>query len=301
MQFLMTFTNITKFAEDNWMHAYSQECNVVDQFEGYDRYIALVASIEAWMVFVPLIYELSKVLVPGIPCVGGTDSIEDVDKKRDPKSMHLHFLKYITVISPDLLLSVLASWWMQIVSNANPKTYERNEVGYVEEPIKSCRIEYNKYKVVFEHGVYVRRAASYDENIEKMAAIECGEFAESCSDISTQDVECPPDSECKYVTWIQLISHQDGWVPLTTPNGEAVLQLISENVQEHENEPSTDFIEEGDVDMIESIEKGDVRSRRKHRSSSAAICYDGDVKNMIRIQSDTVRYDPAFRVVSSGK
>ena len=52
---------------------------------------------------------------------------------------------------------------------------------------------------------------------------------------------------------------------------------------------------------LKSIEKGDIRSRRKRRSSSAAIFYDGDVKNMIRIQRDTVRYDPAFRVVSSGK
>ena len=85
------------------MHAYSPECNVVEGFEGFDSQIAFLASVEAWIILLPALYEISKVLVPGIP--QSMIAIDDEDVKNEPQSSYLHFLKYVTVISPDLVLS----------------------------------------------------------------------------------------------------------------------------------------------------------------------------------------------------
>lgn len=94
MQFLMSMTNITSFVEANYMHAASPECNNVDGFIDYDKYIAFVASIQAWIVFLPMIYEVSKILVPGLP--KWVEPIDDVDQKHDPKSSWMHPIKFVS-------------------------------------------------------------------------------------------------------------------------------------------------------------------------------------------------------------
>ena len=66
MQFLMTFTSIQEFAEDNWMHASTSECDVVTEYPEYDSSIAFYTTIIAYMMIVPVVYEISKILIPGL-------------------------------------------------------------------------------------------------------------------------------------------------------------------------------------------------------------------------------------------
>ena len=65
MQYLMALTQITAFAEEDWQHASSPECNGVSGFINYDAKIARLASIEAYVILIPAIYEVSKILVMG--------------------------------------------------------------------------------------------------------------------------------------------------------------------------------------------------------------------------------------------
>ncbi len=122
MQLLMTFTNISKFTEDNWIHSSSPECNVVDGFMNYDSYIAHIVSIEAWLAFIPIIYEMSKIFLPGIP----KSMNLLVNDKTDPTSSLGHVLKYTTVFSPDLMMAELASWWVRTVRDGTPNTFAKN-------------------------------------------------------------------------------------------------------------------------------------------------------------------------------
>ena len=128
----------------------------------------------------------------------------------------MHFLKYITIISPDLLLSVLASWWVQTVSAATPKTYTRNEVGHTAEHIDH-EIKYVKYKVVYPQGAVVYNIPSYDPSTEKVYVVDKGDIVETTTDMPAHYVETTDDSG-KKVKWIQLISKGNGWTPLRTPS-----------------------------------------------------------------------------------
>jgi len=112
MQFLMSVTSISKFVEvAGYRHDFSPECDEADNFLGADTNLARLASIEAWVVLVPIIYEVSKILIPGIP--KGMEAVAaDAAKKPDPKSSLLHIVKYGSVASPDLWLSSLASMWV---------------------------------------------------------------------------------------------------------------------------------------------------------------------------------------------
>jgi len=166
MQFLMSVTSISNFVEIEGKHDFSPECNAVENFVGYDGNLAFLASCQAWLLLLPIIYEVSKILIPGIPtnpkdkdcgCVErvfekrykepvvATNKIEernlesalkavhkgpvatDEAKKPDPgSSILLHALKYGTIVSPDLWLSTLASMWVRAVRHATPLTTTRD-------------------------------------------------------------------------------------------------------------------------------------------------------------------------------
>ena len=49
------------------MHAYSDNCNIVQGFAGYDETFALYTSILFWFLSVPTLYEISNIVVPGMP------------------------------------------------------------------------------------------------------------------------------------------------------------------------------------------------------------------------------------------
>ena len=112
-------------------------------------------------------------------------------------------------------------------------------------------------KVVYEAGVYVRMNASYDEatNIV-IGSLDVGEFAETCSDMPSVVVVSP---DGVHVTWVQLISHFDGWAPTSTIDGQWVLEIIPEAAQQllpadHvlSGSLSTESINLGDLDAAEN-------------------------------------------------
>jgi len=136
MQFLMSVTSISKFVEVGGGHDFSPECNVVENFIGYDENIAFLASCQAWIILLPIIYEVSNILIPGFPKgipEGMKAADSDSAKKPDPQSSILHVFKYGSVASPDLWLSSLASMWVRTVQLATPLTTARREIRQVGE------------------------------------------------------------------------------------------------------------------------------------------------------------------------
>jgi len=302
MQFLMSMTNITTFVEANFLHANSTECNNVAGFINFDQYIAFIASVEAWICFLPMVYEVSKILVPGLP--KWADPIDDVDKKHDPKSSWMRMIKYGSYFAPDLWLSELASAWIRTVKAATPSTSTRNEIldeaSYTGLNIEH-KIKYLNFRVVFEEGVNVRASPSYDDALI-IGSINVGGSIETCSDIQAVVVIAPNGVA---ITWIQLTSHYNGWVPTSTLDGQQVFELIPEAILPLA-EPmlpdsvSTDNVDVGDLDAAENGTGPPASHSRASKRRSSAMRYDGVLQNMLRIQDDSEKCKPAFRVISTG-
>ena len=126
LQYLMSLVSVTNFTEAGGIHAYSPECNNVTDYENFDLYLAVCASVEAYMLLMPAFYELSKVLVPGLP-----PQWEAIDKKwetkRDPKSsVIMHVVKYFGLISPDLFVAVMAEKWLRFMKRRLPHEVGKN-------------------------------------------------------------------------------------------------------------------------------------------------------------------------------
>jgi len=137
MQFLMSVTSISQFVEVSGGHDFSPECNAVENFVGYDGNLAFLASCQAWLLLLPVIYEVSKILIPGIPKGMNTSAFEathkepvatDEAKKPESGSSIFHVLKYGSIASPDLWLSTLASMWVRAVRLATPLTTTRDKI-----------------------------------------------------------------------------------------------------------------------------------------------------------------------------
>jgi len=137
LQFLMSVVSLSKFADPSaeypYTHASSDECNHVDGYEYYDRYIALAASIEAYILLLPAIYEVSKVLIPGIP--KDMKALEDISKKRDPRWSLMHVIKYTSWMMPELWLSVAASAWIRYIKHNIPTTFGRNAQALTDQEV----------------------------------------------------------------------------------------------------------------------------------------------------------------------
>ena len=73
-------------------HASTGACDNVDGWEGTDMAIATVATLEAWLLLIPAIYEIAKVLVPGLPA--SFTPLDDVEFKHDPKASWFHLVKF---------------------------------------------------------------------------------------------------------------------------------------------------------------------------------------------------------------
>jgi hypothetical protein len=87
-----------------------------------------------YLLLLPALYELSKVLIPGIP-PGGVP-LEDFSKKRDPRWSIFHFVKYSSWMMPELWLSVGASAWIRYVKNNIPITFGRNSVALTDQELE---------------------------------------------------------------------------------------------------------------------------------------------------------------------
>jgi len=316
MQFLMSSTTFGDFvAVDGWRHASTPECNAVQNYEGYDDIIAVMASCQAWIILVPIVYEISKILVPGVP-KSMQASMEanikavaaDAEKKPDKKAHFniMHTLKYGSVTSPDLWISFLASKWVRAVYSATPLTTTRNEEGCLNEHTDH-EVKYISYKVKDKYAVSVRSTHSYDAL--EIAEVTANQLVETCSDLLQEEVVA---TSGRTVMWMQLISHSDGWVPTCTPTGEPLFELVDKQLLEmpasHPALPKPQSPAANDDDVVISplasdIELDDMEegtgasSRKKH----ASMKYNGTEANMLRIDSQTLKNNPSFRVVSTGE
>jgi calmodulin len=119
LQYMMSMVTFFAFVEDNGMHGYSDECNGVAGFKNFDLYIARLASIEAWLLFTPFIYEISKILVPGLPNYAShvKDAlVREAEFMKDPQSSLLHITKYTSWFSMDLWLASASEGWLHFMA-----------------------------------------------------------------------------------------------------------------------------------------------------------------------------------------
>jgi hypothetical protein len=68
LQFLSSKVAISDFASNAYIsHSWDDNCNVVKGFYHFDTGIAMAASVVAWLLLLPALYEVSTVLIPGLP------------------------------------------------------------------------------------------------------------------------------------------------------------------------------------------------------------------------------------------
>ena len=130
LQYFMSVIVIAKFTEDDGLHPSSDACNEVTGFKDYDHWIALVASAEAWILFVPLVYEVGKVFFPVIPKGLNywkrrynkklTKEMKGEKDKTEFQASYLHIMKYFTFISPDIWLAMLSGRWLDSIRKIAP-------------------------------------------------------------------------------------------------------------------------------------------------------------------------------------
>ena len=85
------------------MHKTKKQCNEIPGLENLDMILAIISSIEAWLIAMPAFYEVSEDFVPGIPADMQELTI-DSRYLTDPKSRHcIGFWKPFSFISMDLV------------------------------------------------------------------------------------------------------------------------------------------------------------------------------------------------------
>jgi hypothetical protein len=120
LQYLMSCLTLATFVADNGLHPYSPQCNNVDGYENFDTYIALASSIQAWMLFLPFFYEISKLLVPGLPNSATYVKARlaaDAEERHDPKSSWMHLAKYTTFLNLDLYMAYFSEKWLRFMAS----------------------------------------------------------------------------------------------------------------------------------------------------------------------------------------
>ena len=66
LSYLMSLVKMGAFVKSEGFHEFSIECNAVVGWEGIDSDIAMLASIEAYLILLPAIFEVARILVPGL-------------------------------------------------------------------------------------------------------------------------------------------------------------------------------------------------------------------------------------------
>ena len=118
--YTVSLVKVTKFADYKLMHTYTPACNHFMGFENYDFYLSFITSMLAWSLIVPATYELSKVLIPGIPAHMQKMSTDGLNYVREPRKSWLHVLKYSSLFAPDLYLALFSTMWVNTVKHNTP-------------------------------------------------------------------------------------------------------------------------------------------------------------------------------------
>lgn len=127
---------------------------------------------------------------------------------------------------------------------------------------KQAVTEHVKYRVVLLQGAYIRDVPSYDTKVKMVAILDEREVVETTSDMPTKRIRAPNG---KRITWIQLTTHNNGWIPMMNIDGEEVIQKIHTGVMAYEvvleagayvrDRPSYDKTA---VVMVDTIDEGDI-------------------------------------------
>jgi hypothetical protein len=142
--YTMSLVKIYRFADTNYMHEYTLECNLFAGYEDFDYYLALVSSLIAWVFLVPALYEISKILIPGIP--KHLHSLEEHEARKllTPKKSVFHVVKYFSYCAPDLYMALFANMWINNVKKNTPCSLSRNARSIAEEDEKLLTFAHEK-------------------------------------------------------------------------------------------------------------------------------------------------------------
>ncbi len=229
MQFLMTFVTIKKFTQDNGVHASSIACNQVPEFIDYDHYIAFLSSYTAYIMIIPMIYEIANILVPGTPS-SNVDVLLIIDRSKRykyiPTSSFMHYLKYLTIASPDLFLSELAAKSIRVIDHMTRKTYTENLELY--EKIQRINF-YSSYIVVSNKSRLV-----YDKPIiapgkhDVKGSLKKGDIVETLKIPPTEQVFT---KKGRRITWMQIVTpYANKWISIQENDTVALEPLTSPSI-----------------------------------------------------------------------
>ena len=118
LQYIMSLVTVGVFISDNGIHETSVACNSVKGFENFDTYIAIIASTVFYLFLLPFGYEVTKIMMPGLPSYtdadgnlvvlrldAGKDDADDIDRPEFRKFFGFHrLLKWFSYFSVDI-------WW----------------------------------------------------------------------------------------------------------------------------------------------------------------------------------------------
>jgi len=120
LQYLMSLVVMQRFYSNGGIHETSDACNSVIGWENFDIYIAFISSLLFYLMFFPAMYEVSNIIMPGIP-PGVSTVLWDVSEEAKDfrKGIGLHrVLKYFSYLAFDL-------WWAKLVANHLNSLLER--------------------------------------------------------------------------------------------------------------------------------------------------------------------------------
>ncbi len=144
LQYAMSLVRLSSFVADRRygipINETSEACNSVVGFEMYDLYLAIGTSSVVWLLCVPSIYEVSKIMIPGIPREL-VSALHDDDKATDggefKRWFGFHrFLKTASFFAPDLWWSFLVGTGTQMLVNDIP-----DNTGMKARTVVSCAAE----------------------------------------------------------------------------------------------------------------------------------------------------------------
>ena len=123
LQYLASRAEFGDFTKNKGFHAWDEDCNVMNGFPMFDTIIAISASLIAYLLLLPVIYEVSGVFIPGMP--PSVPFIQKDLKKRDRIKIHdtwLTLWKYSSLVAPDLWWADGVERWFQYMRQNTPYT-----------------------------------------------------------------------------------------------------------------------------------------------------------------------------------
>jgi hypothetical protein len=116
LQFVASKIILQDFISESYIsHSWDHNCNVIKGYPYFDFIFAIGASIVAWLLVFPCIYEISSVLIPGIP--EGVQPLPIVDHESSSAgslrwgSWYREMWKHFSFLAPEL-------WWAEMTHHA---------------------------------------------------------------------------------------------------------------------------------------------------------------------------------------